>query len=289
MSATRVDDEESIGCSCHPDTVLLLPFCIDAESVVVWRADAKFAGRFENRARQEKPHEHQEESDQRARDGSPDDAASHFVHRRVGARLHDCGSRCCFCGSCGSRGRRRSTYTWGGQLIGLTIQVQTSVESIPNCQVLRTSVGYTSTLLTEGGYTISPSGIPLCAAKRIISLNMKSAAPNKTKYNYGRRRYLYLIYRLTGKKETMKPHVIIYSRPGCHLCEEAKAAIQQSGCTNEFTLEEINIESDTELLRKYKYDIPVIAIDGHESFIHRVDPKEFRTRITRIKSGFNPR
>jgi hypothetical protein len=35
-------------------------------------------------------------------------------------------------------------------LIGLSIQVQTSVKSIPNCQVLRTSRGYTSTLLTEG-------------------------------------------------------------------------------------------------------------------------------------------
>ena len=84
----------------------------------------------------------------------------------------------------------------------------------------------------------------------------------------------------------MKPHVIIYSRPGCHLCEEAKAAIQHAGCDDQFTLEEINIESDNELLRKYKYDIPVITIDGVESFIHRVDAKEFRTRITRIKSGF---
>ena len=87
----------------------------------------------------------------------------------------------------------------------------------------------------------------------------------------------------------MKPHVIIYSRPGCHLCDEAKAAIQNAGCSDQFTLEEINIESDDELLRKYKYDIPVIMIGGVESFIHRVDPKEFRTRITRIKSGFNPR
>jgi glutaredoxin len=87
----------------------------------------------------------------------------------------------------------------------------------------------------------------------------------------------------------MKPHVIIYSRPGCHLCEEAKAAIKSADCSDEFTLEEINIESDSELLRKYKYDIPVIAIDGVESFIHRVDPKEFRTQITRMKSGFNPR
>ncbi len=76
-----------------------------------------------------------------------------------------------------------------------------------------------------------------------------------------------------------KAHVIIYSRPGCHLCDEAKAAIMAAGCSDQFTLEEVNIESDDELLRKYKYDIPVIAIDGVESFIHRVDPKEFRTRI----------
>ena len=76
-----------------------------------------------------------------------------------------------------------------------------------------------------------------------------------------------------------KPHVIIYSRPGCHLCDEAKAAIMSAGCSDQFTLEEVNIESDEELLRKYKYDIPVIAINGLESFIHRVSPDEFRTRI----------
>ena len=79
-----------------------------------------------------------------------------------------------------------------------------------------------------------------------------------------------------------KLHVIIYSRPGCHLCDEAKASITSAGCSDRFTLEEINIESDEELLRKYRYDIPVITINGVESFIHRVDPEEFRTRITRI-------
>lgn len=81
-----------------------------------------------------------------------------------------------------------------------------------------------------------------------------------------------------------KPHVIIYSRPGCHLCDQAKEAILSAGCSDHFTLEEVNIESDEELLRKYKYDIPVIAIDGVESFIHRVDPKEFETRIKRIQN-----
>ena len=76
-----------------------------------------------------------------------------------------------------------------------------------------------------------------------------------------------------------KPHVIIYSRPGCHLCDEAKAAIMSAGCGDQFVLEEINIESDEGLLGKYRYDIPVIAIDGVETFIHRVSPREFRETI----------
>jgi glutaredoxin len=82
----------------------------------------------------------------------------------------------------------------------------------------------------------------------------------------------------------MKPHVIIYSRPGCHLCDEAKAAIKSSGCDDQFTLEEINIESDDELLRKYKHDIPVITIDGLETFIHRLTPQEFKQKISATKS-----
>jgi glutaredoxin len=81
-----------------------------------------------------------------------------------------------------------------------------------------------------------------------------------------------------------KPQVIIYSRPGCHLCEEAKAAILGAGCGDQFVLTEINIETDDELLNKYRYDIPVITIDGVETFIHRVDAREFRTRITRMKA-----
>lgn len=76
-----------------------------------------------------------------------------------------------------------------------------------------------------------------------------------------------------------KASVVIYSRPGCHLCDEAKAAIENSNCSDHFTLEEINIESDNELLRKYKYDIPVVTIDGEEAFRHRVEPAKFRMRV----------
>jgi len=78
-----------------------------------------------------------------------------------------------------------------------------------------------------------------------------------------------------------KAHVIVYSRPGCHLCDEAKAAIEKSGLSDCYTLEEVNIESDDALLKKYKYDIPVILIDGEEAFRHRVDPDAFRMRVNR--------
>jgi glutaredoxin len=78
-----------------------------------------------------------------------------------------------------------------------------------------------------------------------------------------------------------KVHVIVYSRPGCHLCDEAKDAMRRAGCDNAYTLEEINIESDRELLRKYQYDIPVVTINGHEAFRHRVDSTKFRELVTR--------
>src|SRR5215212_4424296 len=96
-----------------------------------------------------------------------------------------------------------------------------------------------------------------------------------------------ILWQAVVREELMsKAHVVIYSRPGCHLCEEAKAVIQNAGCSDRFTLEEIDIESDHELLRKYKYDIPVIAINGVDCFMHRVEAKEFETQIKPIKSGF---
>jgi glutaredoxin len=73
--------------------------------------------------------------------------------------------------------------------------------------------------------------------------------------------------------------VIIYSRPGCHLCEEAKTAIQAAGCHGQYELEEVNIETDPDLLRRYGFEIPVITIDGVEAFRNRVGSEEFRRAI----------
>ena len=72
---------------------------------------------------------------------------------------------------------------------------------------------------------------------------------------------------------------MIYSRPGCDLCEEAKEAMLAAGCPGEYTLDEVNIESDPELLKLYKNDIPVITFNGVEAFRHRLTSEEFRRRI----------
>ena len=73
--------------------------------------------------------------------------------------------------------------------------------------------------------------------------------------------------------------VIIYSRPGCHLCEVAKSVIEQSDCAGKYALDEVNIETDENLLSRYKNDIPVIMIDGVEAFRHRVSADEFENAI----------
>ncbi len=77
----------------------------------------------------------------------------------------------------------------------------------------------------------------------------------------------------------MTAHVIIYSRPGCHLCEEAKEAMRAANCAEAYSLSEVNIESDRGLLERYQHDIPVITIDDVEAFRHRLTAAEFRSRI----------
>jgi glutaredoxin len=92
---------------------------------------------------------------------------------------------------------------------------------------------------------------------------------------------------MSNKPSDQKRQVILYTRPGCHLCDDAKQTMQAANCSNEYTLQEINIESDPELLRRYQHDIPVITIDGVEAFRHRITSDAFRERL-RGGAGASP-
>jgi len=73
--------------------------------------------------------------------------------------------------------------------------------------------------------------------------------------------------------------VTLYTRPGCHLCDEAKAAI--APLLREFSaaLHEINIDEDAVLKERYGWDIPVIFIGQHKAAKHRVDLAQFRRQL----------
>ena len=62
----------------------------------------------------------------------------------------------------------------------------------------------------------------------------------------------------------MTPVVTLYGRPGCHLCEEALAVVAQAGRRVDFTLREVDIESDDELFKAMLERIPVVTIDEVE-------------------------
>jgi glutaredoxin len=78
--------------------------------------------------------------------------------------------------------------------------------------------------------------------------------------------------------------VTIYSRPGCHLCDEAKANIVSAQGELDFDIEEVDIDSDPLLRERYGYDIPIVLINGIKVFKHRVDTGEFRRKLLRIAS-----
>ncbi len=73
--------------------------------------------------------------------------------------------------------------------------------------------------------------------------------------------------------------VTLYGRPGCHLCDDARAALLRVQAERPFLLEEIDIEADDALFRRYLERIPVVALEGEELFDLFVDEQALRRRL----------
>ena len=65
--------------------------------------------------------------------------------------------------------------------------------------------------------------------------------------------------------------VVLYSRPGCHLCDVAREAILSLRERLGFEYSEVDIEADHELELEYGIRIPVVEVDGEEAFEVTVD------------------
>ena len=86
-----------------------------------------------------------------------------------------------------------------------------------------------------------------------------------------------------------KARVVLYSKPGCHLCEEMKAEMSSARCADLYSLEEIDIESDAVLFARYRLEVPVLWINGVEAFKYRLQADEFRARLKAFDAEFHQR
>jgi len=81
--------------------------------------------------------------------------------------------------------------------------------------------------------------------------------------------------------------ITLYTRPGCHLCEEAKAAIEP--LVEEFgaRLREVNIDEDRNLTDRYGWDIPVLFVGTRKVAKHRVNLEQFRRCLEEARKKGN--
>jgi hypothetical protein len=72
----------------------------------------------------------------------------------------------------------------------------------------------------------------------------------------------------------------LYSRPGCHLCDDMKAVVQRVVRGLPISMEVVDISTDPELDARYGQEIPVLLVDGRKAAKYRVSEEELR-RILR--------
>ena len=79
-----------------------------------------------------------------------------------------------------------------------------------------------------------------------------------------------------------KVRVVLYTKRDCGLCHEMKTVMKSAGCDELYTLEEVDIEKDASLFESYRYEIPVLCINGVEAFRHRLAADEFKAYVSSL-------
>ncbi len=77
----------------------------------------------------------------------------------------------------------------------------------------------------------------------------------------------------------MNVKVVLYSKPGCHLCDDVHAVLEQVRRERPYDLEVRDISKNRKLIEAYGLDIPVVTIDGAVAFRHRMTADELRAAL----------
>ena len=73
--------------------------------------------------------------------------------------------------------------------------------------------------------------------------------------------------------------VTLYGKPGCCLCDEARAVVARVRESHPFELEEVDVSLDPALNRRYGERVPVVAVNGEDAFDYHVDAAELEERL----------
>jgi len=79
--------------------------------------------------------------------------------------------------------------------------------------------------------------------------------------------------------------VDIYSKPACSLCDAALEVVERVRARIPFELRLISILEDPALVAAYRYDIPVVSINGQAAFKHRVEEAELEAYLLQVLNG----
>lgn len=78
----------------------------------------------------------------------------------------------------------------------------------------------------------------------------------------------------------MSARVLLYGKPGCHLCDEARAVVERVCAEVGTGYEEVDITGDPDLVRRFGEQIPVTFVDGAQHDFWRVDADRLRAALT---------
>jgi hypothetical protein len=81
------------------------------------------------------------------------------------------------------------------------------------------------------------------------------------------------------------PTLTLYGKPGCHLCDDARAAVERVRARREFELQEVDVTLDPGLFREYGERIPVLEVDGEELFEFVVEEGVLMERLDRVDAS----
>jgi thioredoxin-like negative regulator of GroEL len=73
--------------------------------------------------------------------------------------------------------------------------------------------------------------------------------------------------------------VTLYTRAGCHLCEDAERALLAEQAATPFRLVRVDVDADPELTRRYGVRVPVVAVDGVELFEYHLPADSLRAGL----------